>query len=184
VAALARAGITFEAAIERILQSAAAVDHFRREPRSTDPAAIHALCAATSFFHDGEVAIAVELVEDRLVNGSGSDYCFFFADGADGVEGYACYGRVPLTQASWDLYWIVVDPRVQSRGLGSRLLRAVEREVVAHSTERQQLFADTAGRDQYAPTRAFYERNGYTTVARINDFYAPGDAKVVYGKRL
>ena len=100
------------------------------------------------------------------------------------MEGYACYGRVPLTQSSWDLYWIVVDPRAQSRGLGSRLLRAVEREVVAHTTEPQQLFADTAGREQYAPTRAFYERCGYTVVARIEDFYALGDAKVVYAKRL
>jgi len=37
---------------------------------------------------------------------------------------------------------------------------------------------------EYAPTRAFYERRGYAAVARIPDFYAPGDDQVVYTKAI
>jgi hypothetical protein len=46
------------------------------------------------------------------------------------------------------------------------------------------MFIDTSGRDQYRPTRSFYERMGYRTREIIPDFYAPGDDKVVYHKEL
>ncbi|MBL8851541.1 MAG: hypothetical protein JNG89_17790, partial [Planctomycetaceae bacterium] len=46
----------------------------------------------------------------------------------------------------------------------------------------RRVYAETSGREQYAPTRAFYERCGYQREATLKDFYAPGDDKVVYGK--
>jgi ribosomal protein S18 acetylase RimI-like enzyme len=41
---------------------------------------------------------------------------------------------------------------------------------------------ETSGRDSYLPTRAFYERLGYTIAAEVKDFYAPGDDKIIYTK--
>lgn len=38
--------------------------------------------------------------------------------------------------------------------------------------------------DLYAPTRKFYTSLGYAEEARLADFYAPGDDKVIYGMRL
>ncbi|MBA2628245.1 MAG: hypothetical protein H0U85_09540 [Gemmatimonadales bacterium] len=46
------------------------------------------------------------------------------------------------------------------------------------------IVVETAGRSDYAPTRAFYEARGYRAVATIPDFYAPGDDQVAYVKYL
>ena len=37
---------------------------------------------------------------------------------------------------------------------------------------------------QYESTRMFYSRRGYRQEALIPDFYAPGDAKIIYLKEL
>lgn len=147
----------------------------------TDPEAVRALTAATGMFRPDEVAIAVELVEDGLLKGAESDYRFRFVDGPDGLLGYACYGRVPCTLAAWDLYWIAVDPVAQGRGIGKQLVAEVESDVRASGGTA--LYVDTAGRDDYAPTRGFYARCGYAVAAEFPDFYAPGDSKVVFARR-
>jgi hypothetical protein len=59
-----------------------------------------------------------------------------------------------------------------------------ESERLAGESGAKQMFVDTSGREQYAPTRAFYERMGYTKAAVLRDFFAPGDDKVIYVKRL
>lgn len=143
------------------------------------------LVAATGFFSAEEQDVAVELVEETLRRGKASGYEFAFADrpGSPGrINGYACFGRIPATLSSYDLYWVAVAPDCQREGLGARLVREAER--AAREQGATQMFVDTAGREQYAPTRAFYERVGYRKVAVLDDFYAPGDAKVIYAKAL
>jgi ribosomal protein S18 acetylase RimI-like enzyme len=39
-------------------------------------------------------------------------------------------------------------------------------------------------KDQYEPTRRFYERCGYRKEAELPHFYAPNDAKIIYLKIL
>jgi hypothetical protein len=46
------------------------------------------------------------------------------------------------------------------------------------------LVVETSSRDDYASTRHFYEVHGMSEAARLTDFYAAGDARVVYVKRL
>ncbi|MGB5581853.1 MAG: GNAT family N-acetyltransferase [Woeseia sp.] len=96
--------------------------------------------------------------------------------------GYTCYGPIPATQSSYDLYWIAVAPEQQRSGLGHKLI--VESERQAQLLGATRMYVDTSGREQYKPTRRFYEQNGYTVAARLEDFYAPGDAKVIYSKAL
>jgi ribosomal protein S18 acetylase RimI-like enzyme len=151
----------------------------RASPRASDLAAVDELLRSTGFFRDEEVSIAVELVDETLVKGGASGYTFLFADRPDGsLAGYSCYGRVPLTESSFDLYWIGVDPVEQRRGLGRWLLAESERRIAAEGGT--QVWVETSGRPQYQPTRAFYERLGYRVAGRFTDFYAPGDDKVVY----
>jgi ribosomal protein S18 acetylase RimI-like enzyme len=45
------------------------------------------------------------------------------------VVGYTCYGRIPGTKYSWDLYWIAVGKRFQRRGLGHKLMQATEERI-------------------------------------------------------
>ena len=161
----------------------AAALRFRTEPRPGDADRVRALVAGTGFFSAEETAVAGELVEDRLEKGAGSDYHFLFADdGAGRLVGYSCFGPIALTQASWDLYWIAVDAAAQGRGLGRAVLEASERRIVELGGRR--VYVETSSRPQYLPTRAFYERCRYDVGAVLDDFYAPGDGKVIFVKAL
>lgn len=150
-----------------------------------DEGRIEAVTRATSFFSEEEVGIARELARENLDKGeAASEYYFLVEDSADGetVQAYACFGPVPGSRGSFDLYWIVVSPSAQGRGTGRKLVNAVEERVRAVGGKR--LYADTSSRAQYAPTRAFYERTGFVQVALLEDFYDDGDGKVIYLKRL
>jgi ribosomal protein S18 acetylase RimI-like enzyme len=155
---------------------------FREDVRPGDVAAVRGVVAATGFFSADEVAIAAELVAERLEEGRDSGYEFIFADRGDELLGYSCYGPIPCSTVSWDLYWIAVAPSTQGSGLGRRILALTEARIAAAGGTA--CYAETSGRPQYASTRAFYERTGYATGAVFADFYGPGDAKYVFVKRL
>ncbi|HEY8376473.1 MAG TPA: GNAT family N-acetyltransferase [Nannocystis sp.] len=147
-----------------------------------DRAAIRAIVAATGVFTDEEVRVADELVADAIARPDESGYHALVLAEDDIVRGYACFGPTPLTEGTFDLYWIAVDPRAQSRGYGRTLLRAVEDTLRAQNA--RLLLVEAAGRPDNAKTLAFYARCGYAELARIRDFYRPGDDKVVFGKYL
>jgi GNAT superfamily N-acetyltransferase len=152
-------------------------------PRPEDAESVRRLAAATGFFSGEEIIIAGELVEETLARGEASGYYFMFAeDDCGDLIGYCCFGPVPLTRGSFDLYWIAVLPQRQGSGLGRRLMAAAEGEIRQRGGTR--VYADTSSRDQYLPTRIFYEACGYRQAAVFPDFYAPGDGKVVYCKTL
>lgn len=155
---------------------------YRSEVQPEDLAAVHRLVESAGVFSPTEVAVAVELVEERLAYGTESGYHFIFVEEVNCLIGYACYGPVPLTAASFDLYWIVVDKAVQGRRVGKELLRRVE-EKIAQLGGRQ-VYIETSSRSCYAPARNFYLSCGYRQAAVLKDFYAPGDDKVIYGKVL
>jgi ribosomal protein S18 acetylase RimI-like enzyme len=155
---------------------------FRAQITPSDCTHIRALTTGTGMFYPEEIEVAVELAEERLSKGLRSGYEFLFAERDGVVVGYVCYGPISLTVASWDLYWIAVDRAQQGRGVGAALVGRMETDIAARRG--QQVYVETAGRDAYAPTRAFYRRLGYTVAAELPDFYAPGDAKVVFFKRL
>jgi ribosomal protein S18 acetylase RimI-like enzyme len=155
---------------------------FRDDVRPTDREAVRTLVERTKFFRPDEILIAVELVDEHLARGACSGYQFVFADLDSELSGYACYGPIPCTTASFDLYWIAVDPRLQRRGIGEKLMSAVETRV--RSAGGQRIYIDTSGKSQYAPTRAFYDRMGFRCDARLKDFYAPDDDRVIYVKTL
>lgn len=159
---------------------------FRNDPHDSDVGAIRRIVTSTGFFAPSEIEIAVELIEQWLKQGDASGYRFVFADMGEGADaravGYACFGEIPCTTGSYDLYWIAVDHDHRGGGLGRALLAEVERQ--ARDAGGRRLYAETSGRTQYQPTRAFYLKTGFTEEGCFQDFYAPGDAKVVYGKQL
>ncbi len=109
------------------------------------------------------------------------DYLALGAE-ADGVlAGWICWGPTPCTVGTYDLYWIVVDPDHQGRGLGGALLGAMEGRLPPAA---RLVVVETAGRPDYGPSRRFYEAHGYRRAATIPDFYAPGDDLVVYTKAI
>ncbi|MFO7665979.1 MAG: GNAT family N-acetyltransferase [Desulfobacterales bacterium] len=156
---------------------------FRETPSRDDPEKIRAMVEATGFFSDDEVEISVELVIERLSYGVESGYYFLFAEDDKGnLIGYTCYGPVTGTESSFDLYWIVVDNDFRGCGTG-KLLDSKTVELVKNMGGTR-IYAETSSRKQYEPTRAFYRKNGYHEAAFLEDFYAPGDGKVIFVKRI
>jgi D-alanine-D-alanine ligase len=154
---------------------------YREEVRPEDREAVGRLVRATCFFSEEESDIAVELVDERLAKGEASGYLFLFAEEAR-LLGYACFGPIPGSLHSCNLYWIAVDPNEQGRGIGKRLLAKSERLMAKRGARR--VYAETSSRPQYEPTRAFYLACGYRQEAFLPDFYAPGDGKAIFVKLL
>ena len=138
------------------------------------------LTRGTGLFREEEVATAVELLDAHL--GGDEDYRFIGAFAGDELVGYACWGPTPGTEGTWDLYWIVVARERQGEGIGSDLLRYVERTLTADHC--RLVVVETSSRADYTPTRGFYEARGYTRTAVIPGYYAPGDDLVIYLKDL
>lgn len=156
---------------------------FRHEVRSGDIESVRCIVSATGFFTEEEIAVAMELVETALSDQASSPYRFLFAETEpEGVVGYTCFGRIPCTASSFDLYWIAVTPACQGRGIGKALMGATEEVIRGMGGER--IYIETASRALYRPTRLFYERCGYVREAMLADFYSRGDGKVIYVKRL
>jgi GNAT superfamily N-acetyltransferase len=145
-----------------------------------DVARIAGLVQITGFFNPAEVEVAAELVQERLAKGAASGYDFIMAEHYGRLAGYTCYGPIPGTASSYDLYWIAVHPDYQGKGLGRRLLTETEGRIKRDGGTR--VYVETSQRAQYASTRAFYESCGYRLESVLSDFYAPGDGRVTYCK--
>jgi GNAT superfamily N-acetyltransferase len=144
---------------------------------------IEEILRSTSFFYDFEIATAIEIAEETIKKGSEeSGYYWLRAADENGVIAFANYGKNSFSTHSWDLYWIAVHQDARNKKLGSRMLLEIEIDV--RSRGGKILWIETSGRPLYAPTEAFYQRNGYTLQASLKDFYGPGDPKQIYSKEL
>lgn len=164
--------------------TAAAVD--LREPKWEDRSRIEGIVRATGLFREEEVGIALEVFDGSVAAHSRGTaapcpYTSIVACDHDTVIGWVAFGQRPCTDGTYDCYWIVVDPARQGAGIGTRLIEAMERRL---SGQARLIVAETSGRSDYAPTRAFYERVGYRAQSRIPDFYSAGDDLVVFVKYL
>lgn len=153
---------------------------FRQDARESDRTAVREIVRATGYFSDAETDIAVELVDERLTKGDTSGYYFLFAETGGRVIAYACYGPVPATRYSYDIYWMAVRPDCQRRGIGRQMIAVIE-SLIREAGGRQ-IYMDTSARAQYEPTRRLYEARGYRQAAELPDYYAPGEAKITYVK--
>jgi GNAT superfamily N-acetyltransferase len=140
---------------------------------------IEDITRAVAVFRPDEIPVALE-VFDGAAAGS-PDYLALGAEQDGRLVGWICWGPTPCTLGTYDLYWMAVDPSVQGAGVGTALLHAMESRLAGLA---RLIIVETAGRAEYAPTRAFYQARGYRVTSRIPDFYAPGDDQVVYVKRV
>ena len=136
----------------------------------------------TPEFKPSEVAVAEELIDCYLDDPSGSGYHILVAEVDSTVEGYICYGPTPLTEGTWDIYWVAVSREKQGQGIGSALMRSAEKEIL--KAEGRLSIIETSSTPAYEKTRNFHLSHGYEIIARIPDFYVPGDDKLIMQKRL
>jgi ribosomal protein S18 acetylase RimI-like enzyme len=156
---------------------------FRYQLKKSDRKKIQDLLFSTGFFYDYEIKVAVEIVELTLRKGeAASGYHFIIAEHEKKVLGFSCYGAAPCTIASYDLYWLAVQKDHMNRGLGRRILTHTE-ELIA-SRGGKNIWVETSSRSAYSPTRAFYKKMNYFVQAELTDFYAPGDNKLIFLKKV
>jgi ribosomal protein S18 acetylase RimI-like enzyme len=165
---------------------------------------------ATGAFSADEIGVALELFDEAFGNSAtasagpslrsgrqgchserseesaltvAADYEFIGAfDEENTLLGYACFGPTPQTDGTFDLYWLAVDPASQGRGAGRALVRWVENELRLRGG--RLLVVETSSRAEYSQTREFYTRGGYSEAARVRDFYAPADDRIIFTTSL
>lgn len=141
------------------------------------------MARTVELFFPADFDVIQELWDEFAAKGdTASHYHFLIAQQADDLLGFACYGRRPLTESTFDLYWIGVAQQQQGRGIGKALAQAVEVGVQAQGG--RLLIAETEGKPSFEPTRRFYLSAGYEIEARIRDFYRPGEDLFIFTKRF
>ncbi len=152
-----------------------------RELEHRDVEPLRRILEATKVFREEEIDVAVELMEATL--GKTEDYVHrTLVDDMGAVQGYYCVGPTPMTQSTFDLYWIAVNPDFHGKGLGRQLLQ--DCEALIRSMKGGLIVVETSSLPKYDATRKFYVRNSYVEAARIRDYYAVGDDLMIYTKHL
>lgn len=129
------------------------------------------------------MSCALELLDAVLDPPEGNTYeARVLVDDEDRPIAYACFGKTPMTEATYDLYWLVTATEHRGRGLGAALLSAVEDEL--RGRKALTLRIETSSHEGEGGARRFYERAGYATVGLIPDFYRPTDDLVTLAKRF
>lgn len=154
----------------------------RHKLKAGDRPAIEAILRESGAFREEEIAVGLELVDETIDPRPDTDYQWVVAEQSGCVIGFACYGPVPMTVGTFDLYWIAVSTSERGTGVAVRLDEAVERRV--RDSGGRWVLAETSSTEPYAAARAFYAKRGYALVERIPDFYRDGDDRLTFGKRL
>ena len=76
-----------------------------RDIRKKDRESVKQVLKATRHFTDYEIAVALELV-DEVLNKEDLSYLFVVAEQDGKFAGYGCWGPVPITMGTYDIYWI------------------------------------------------------------------------------
>jgi ribosomal protein S18 acetylase RimI-like enzyme len=153
-----------------------------RGVRPEDVDGILALARRTAVFTSEEVAVVKELVDFELSNPQRRDYRSLVSEVDGHIVGFACYGPTPMTEGTYDLYWIFVHPSYRGRSIGGGLLAQVEQAV--RLVRGRMLVVDTSSTRRYLPARRFYRNHGFHKTGEVKDFYRVGDSRLIYVKQL
>src|SRR5262245_42610164 len=134
-------------------------------------------------FNQEEIKVAIELIDEAISEYSSGDYIACTLEDENGdVQGYGCYGLTPLTESTYDFYWMAVHPAAQGKGYGRALIKYVENDI--RDRGGRLLVLETSSQESYRRTTSIYEKGGYDIVARIRDFYKTNDEKIICLKSL
>ncbi len=126
---------------------------------------------------------ALELIDLASTAGN-RDYQILVAarETENKVVGYICYGPTPMTEGTFDLYWIASDPVVRGQGVGAALVSAMEGDI--RRRKGRLIRIETSAMEAYGPTRGFYAAMQYREESRFRDFYKVGEDLIILAKRL
>jgi ribosomal protein S18 acetylase RimI-like enzyme len=123
----------------------------------------------------------VEEMAEPFLSGK-APHLWLVALSEDGVSGFAYCEPERMTDGTHNLLAIAVASDHQRSGVGAAMVRQVESSV--RDQNGRLLLVETSTDPDQDGARSFYLKNGFTEEARIRDFYAPGQTKVVFWKKL
>jgi GNAT superfamily N-acetyltransferase len=141
------------------------------------------LQAVSSILHGTELFPSEMLAEMAEPYLSGSEpHIWLVAQAEATVLGFAYCEPERMTDGTYNLLAIAVEPTQQSGGIGQLLVAAIEQK--AKAMEARVLLVETSSLSEYKRTRSFYDQLGFDREAVIREFYAMGEDKVVFWKQL
>jgi len=141
------------------------------------------LLTQTGVFNKKEIVVAMEIVDLVLAEKDGGDYqTFSYYDATGRFMGYICFGPIPMADLRYDLYWIAVDRQVRGKGVAAELVGFMEKQIARQGGGK--VYVDTSSTPPYEAARGFYEKEGYSRVCVLDNFYRPGDGKIIFMKNI
>ena len=89
------------------------------------------IARATKAFNEAEIGVLEEVLQDCLVEQSEEGYILLAEQDKGEDVAFLIYGKTPMTEFTYDLYWIVVSPSYQGKGIGRRLVNRMESLILA-----------------------------------------------------
>jgi ribosomal protein S18 acetylase RimI-like enzyme len=148
-----------------------------RPANAADVPAMKRVIAATELFPE-------DMLDDMMasfLNENSLEELWFVATASNAVGlGYCAQER--MTEGTWNVLLIAVDPEHQNKGFGKELM------AYAEQTTRERgariLLVETSGLSEFERTRNFYRSRSYEEEARLRDYYKHGEDKIIFRKAL
>lgn len=149
-----------------------------RPTKPQDIAALQTVLDETGLFPS---EMLPEMISGFFSENDNNDIWLTFHDN-DTAIGFCYAAPEQLSQGTWNMLAIAVLPSRQGDGVGAALIQ--ELEDTLRKKGNRIVIVDTSGTEAFSRTQAFYHKNGYTQEARVRDFWAEGDDKIIFWKRL
>ena len=154
-----------------------------RPATAEDTPAILNLAIETAMFLPDQVAPIEAILNDVHAGNAGLEHYVAVKTNAANIPiGAVYFSADGMAERKWDLWMISVAPDQQRGGIGRALINYTEAQVM--QAKGRLLLIETSSQTKYVPTHAFYRSLGYREVARIPDFYADADDKIIFSKHL
>lgn len=147
-----------------------------------DSPALVALSGSSGLFKPDELGAIQGMLDEYHANVASSGHQILTYDEGGTLVGIAYFVPKEFTDRVWELLMIAVDAPRHRQGVGSQMLKAVEEAVRAANG--RLLLIETSDKSSFERSRQFYRKHGYTEVAHVPDYFADGDGKASFIKRV
>ena len=122
-----------------------------------------------------------EMMSDYLENEATQDI-WFTKEQDNKVVAVGYCEPEKFTEGTYNLLAIGVLKELQGQGIGREMMTYIEQVLKEQSV--RVLIVETSSADAFELTRKFYQDLGYHHEATIREFWAEGDDKVIFWKKL
>ena len=157
-------------------------DPFVRPVCEADEKAVLRVLSASELFSSDELPGLMDVIKGHFAvtgHANEEDGGVLVVEAAGGIAAVAYYAPERMTQGTWNLYMLVVDPEQRRHRFGTMLIDAVERTLLRRA---HLLLVETIDLPAFLAARSLYLRSGFTLEARVRDFYKPGEDKLIFRK--